>query len=148
MRSKLASARVSIIGLMDPLYTVYTHGQILRMINSSPYELRYVNGTNTSNFQSHINGYWYSNSTGPSYLMRLEQNFGNSSAGIESVVRLPDFQAKGLPIAEKSCIDYVYFNSANDPPIYSIKSTFVDWLRIDSSHLGKYNLSSIATFVR
>ncbi|MFH1181805.1 MAG: hypothetical protein V1702_02510 [Candidatus Woesearchaeota archaeon] len=142
-RSKIASAQISIIGLRDPVYTVYTNGQIIRAINNTLYEGDYASGTppnlDTTNLKDHINQLMYANSTGPSYLMRLEGNLGDSPMGIESIVRLPDLQGQGLPVYEKSSIDYIYFNTSN-PGFCVIKDTFEDWFRLDDAHLAKYQV--------
>jgi hypothetical protein len=139
-RSISSDARVSIIGMRDPIYTYYTAGQIIRQINNTPYEGFYASGVNTSNLILHINQLRYANSTGPSYLMRLEGALdGTSSAGIESIVRLPDLQEKGFPVYERCSVDYVYFGNTT-PTIYRINNTFEDWLRLDDAHLDKYQV--------
>ncbi|MBN2454475.1 hypothetical protein JXB11_02925 [Candidatus Woesearchaeota archaeon] len=134
---------VSIDGLKDPLYTVFTSGKIIRAINMTAYEGNYVSGVDTTNLKEHINSLMYANSSGPSYLMRLEGNLGNSSVGIESIVRLPDLQEQGLPVYERSCVDYIYFGN-DTPEIYVINNTFEDWLRIDDAHLEKYRVEGVA----
>lgn len=142
-RSQIATAQVSLIGLRDPVYIVYTNGQIIRSINNTPYEGDYVSGVDTTNLKEHINQLSYTNSTGPSYLMRLEGDLGSSPAGIESIVRLPDLQSQGLPVYERSSIDYIYFDNTT-PTIYIINNTFEDWFRLDTNHLDKYQVAAIA----
>jgi len=141
-RNMHVSSSVNIIEFKDPLYTIFTNGQIIRAINITPYEGNYASGLGTANLKAHINGLFYTNSTGPSYLMRLEGNLGNSSAGIESIVRLPDLQEQELPIFERSSVDYVYFGESN-PPIFVINSTFEDWFRLDDAHLAKYQVEDM-----
>lgn len=141
-RSKQVSTGVSIIELKDPVYTIFTNGQIIRAINITPYEGNYASGLNTVNLHAHINDLYYANSTGPSYLMRLEGNLGNSSVGIESIVRLPDLQEQGLPVFERSSVDYVYFSNSS-PTIHTINNTFEDWFRLDDAHLDKYQVAGI-----
>ena len=141
-RNKIITTNVSIIGLKDPLYTIFTNGLISRAINMTPHEGSYASGLNTSNLQDHINGLFYANSTGPSYLMRLEGNLGDSPAGVESIVRLPDLEDQGLLVFERSSVDYIYFGSTN-PIIYVINNTFEDWFRLDDAHLEKYQVAGI-----
>jgi hypothetical protein len=142
-RNKVIMSQVSIIGLIDPIYTVYTMGQIVVAVNSTPYESKYASGQNTTNLKDHINRLLYANSTGPSYLMRLQGNLSNSSVGIESIVHLPDFQAHGLLIYERSSVDYIYFGNTT-PTIYKINNTFEDWFRLDSAHLAKYQVAALS----
>ena len=141
-RTMQISTSIDIVEFKDPVYTVFTNGQIIRAINRTPYEGDYTSGASTTNLQAHINGLFYTNSTGPSYLMRLEGNLGNSSMGIESIVRLPDLQEQGLPVFERSSVDYIYFGNAS-PTIYTINNTFEDWFRLDEAHLEKYQVEDL-----
>jgi hypothetical protein len=143
-RNKLVSTKVSIVGLVDPIYTNFTNGQIVMAINITPFEGNYASGQNTTNLKAHISQLLYANSTGPSYLMRLEGNLGNSSVGIESIVNLPDLQAHGLLIHERCSVDYVYFGNAS-PAIRTINNTYVDWFRLDNGHLAKYQVAGLAS---
>ena len=131
------TASVSIVGFDDPLYTIFTDNRIIKAINSTPYDGNYVSGTDTSNLISHINGLYYTNSSGPSFLMRLEGNLSDSPVGIESIVRLPDLEAQGMTVYERSSVDYIYFGNAT-PTIYSINNTYEDWFRLDEAHLDNY----------
>lgn len=142
-RSRNVSASVTILGFKDPLYTIFTNGKISREINITPYEGNYVSGLDTANLQAHINGLYYTTSTGPNFLMRLEGKLTDSITGIESIVRLPDLQAQGIPVFERSSVDYVYFGNST-PPIYIINNTFEDWFRLDDAHLSAYQASSLA----
>ena len=141
-RSQFVTTAVNIQGLKDPVHTIFTNGQILRVINETPYEDDYVSGVNTLNLQAHINDLYYAVSSGPSYLMRLEGDLSNSTLGIESIVRLPDLQAQGIPVFERSSVDYIYFSNAT-PQIFIINNTFEDWFRLDGAHLEKYQVESI-----
>ena len=133
------TASISIIGFDDPLYTIFTNNLIIRVINTTPYEGNYVSGDDTSNLISHINGLYYTNSSGPSFLMRLEGNLGNSSVGIESIVRLPDLEAQGLTVYDRSSVDYIYFGNTT-PTIYAINNTYEGWFRLDEAHLNNYQV--------
>ena len=137
-KSSTAMASVNIIGFTDPLYTIMTGNKISMTINQTPYEGNYVSGTDTTNLKRHIDGLYYANSSGgPSFLMRFEGNLSNSSAGIESIARLPDLQAQGIPIYDRSSVDYIYFGNTT-PTIYKINNTYEDWFRLDDGHLDKY----------
>ncbi len=139
-KKSAVTAQVSLIGFEDPIYTVFTNGQIVRTINTTPYEGSYASGADTTNLKDHINRLLYSNSTGPDFLMRLEGDLdGNSPFGIESIVRLPDLQAQDLQVFERSSVDYVYFGNTT-PAIYAVNQTFEDWFRLDEDHLYKYQV--------
>ena len=138
-KSTSAKTSVSILGFTDPLYTIMTGNKISRVINVTPYEGNYASGADTTNLKDHINGLYYANSSGPSFLMRLEGNLGNSSVGIESIVRLPDLRDQGLPVYDRSSVDYIYFSNIT-PTIYKINQTFEDWFRLDEDHLDKYQV--------
>lgn len=138
-KSGSAAASVSIVGFADPLYTIFTGNKITRTINSTPYEGNYVSGADTTNLINHINGLYYTNSSGPSFLMRLEGNLSDSSVGIESIVRLPDLEAQGLVVYDRSSVDYIYFGNTT-PIIYAINQTFENWFRLDDAHLDKYQV--------
>ncbi|MBI2663730.1 hypothetical protein HYX10_00105 [Candidatus Woesearchaeota archaeon] len=142
-RNVFIESSAELAGLKDPVYTIYTQGKVLRTINITPYEGNYVSGANTENLIGHINALYYANSSGPSYLMRLEGNLNDSEFGIESIVVLPDLQEQGLPVYERSSVDYVYFGNEN-PEIYVINGTFEDWFRLDAEHLEKYQAEDIA----
>ena len=137
-KSATARASVNIIGFTDPLYTIVTGNKISRTINQTPFEGNYVSGADTTNLKLHIDGLYYANSSGgPSFLMRFEGNLSNSSVGIESIVSLPDLQAQGIPVYDRSSVDYIYFGNAT-PTIYKINNTYEDWFRLDDDHLVKY----------
>ena len=140
-KSTSATASVSILGFTDPLYTIMTGNKISRTINVTPYEGNYATGTDTTNLKNHISGLYYANSSGPSFLMRLEGNLSSSpvGAGIESIVRLPDLRDQGLPVYDRSSVDYIYFSNST-PAIYTINQTFEDWFRLDEDHLDKYQV--------
>jgi len=141
-RDILIDTEVSIIKLKDPIYTIFTSGRIVRSINSTPYEGNYASGLNITNLQNHINDLLYANSTGPSYLMRLEGNLNNSPMGIESIVFIPDLEDQGLPVFERTSVDYLYFANSG-LPFFTINNTFESWFRLDDGHLDKYQVRDI-----
>jgi hypothetical protein len=134
--------KVSIIGLRDPFYTIFTNGQLIRAINNTPFEGNYATGSDTSNLIDHVEQHFYANSTGPSFLMRLQGSLGNSTYGIESLVNLPDFQAAGLQVYERSSVDYIYFGNATHT-IYKVNQTYEDWFRLDEDHLNRYQVYNL-----
>ena len=133
---------IPIIGLEDPVFTVNSNGKIIRIINSTPYDGKYVQGTNTSNLTSHIDGYFYTNGTGPSFLMRFEGNYSNSTFGIESFVNVPQLDSYDLPQYKRSMIDYVYFANTSTDAIYVVNSTYTSWLVIDNAHRSRYQVAN------
>lgn len=138
----LAVSSVSILGFADPVYSIYTFGKIQRVINSTQFEGNYASGLDTTNLTAHIDRFYYANSTGPNFLMRLEGNLSDSSTGIESIVRLPDLEDQGLPVYERSSVDYIYFNTST-PIIYKVNNTYESWFRLDAEHLYKYQVYNI-----
>ena len=142
-RSLIVRSNISIINLEDPVYRLNTNGQIIRKINQTPYEEDYVSGLDVSNLIAHIDGRFYTNSSGPSFLMRLEGNLSDSEFGIESFVVLTEHADQELPVYERSAVDYIYFN-ATPVPFYTINNTYEGWFRLDGGHLDKYQASDIA----
>ncbi|MBI4438971.1 hypothetical protein HY640_03510 [Candidatus Woesearchaeota archaeon] len=139
-----ASALVSIIGLEDPFFVINTQGRALRVINSSPFEGNYVVGNNTANLVSHIAGFYYTNSTGPDFLMRFEGNYSGSPFGIETFVNVPELQQKGVSQYERSMVDYVYFGNLSTAALYRVNNTYENWLLIDDAHLAKYQVQGVS----
>ncbi len=139
--NKTAEAEISTIGLEDPVYTIGSYGRIIAIINNTPYEGNYVSGANTSNLLDHNRKAYFANSTGPSFLMRLEGNFSNSTYGIESLLDLTKFQAQGIPVEDRSIVDYVYFSKQNTTN-YRINST-PSWFKVDEGHLNKYQVGGL-----
>ena len=102
------AAPISEKKFVDPLYLISTSGLVNNTIRETPY----LNWP--EDLGLHLNGYFYrEHSDAPSYLMRFENNLGSSPYGIESLVYLPNLQAKGLAIYSKSTVDYIYFGSTN-----------------------------------
>ena len=133
-KQQVLSAFIPIEGLEDPLYIVNGYAKVYRTINQTPYE-----GSYGSNLLSHVNnGYYATNSFAPSFLNRLEGNLSADENGIESFVNLLEFSQQGIPVLEKSCIDYIYFSS-NNPSYYPVAG-MPSWFRIDyeDGHQEKY----------
>ena len=147
MKSNHIGIELSIIGLEDPIYSLNTYGKIINKITQA-------NETNFNDFdvlKNHIsNSYYIASEQGPSFLMRLEGNFSNSTDGIESIVNLKELEIQGLSIKTASAVDYIYFSNE------SISSCMINetinetasynWFRLDDSdsyHLNKYDVECI-----
>ncbi len=141
--NKSIQAKVSIIGLEDPMYTVETGGTVIIAVNRTIYEGNYTSGTDVSNLLSHTYGYSFANSTGPSFLMRMQGNFSNSTYGIESLIDISRLQDQGMIIYDRSIVDYAYFSGMNTTN-YRINGT-PGWFKIDEQHLAKYQVSGLTS---
>ncbi len=137
--------RLSILSLRDPLYVVGTLGRVPNTIRASNYSY-FINDTNdandTTNLLSHLNKSLYiASPSAPSYLMRMEGNFSNSTFGIESLVNIPKLQDQRLEVKNNaSLVDYLYFGSApNQSLCYPIINT-PSWFKIDKQHLKTYEI--------
>jgi len=133
---------ISVEGFEDPVYIVETRGKVSRKINKTPYEGNYVSDSDTTNFSLHLQSKYYTfNPLAPSFIYRLEGKKEASEYGIESFVYIPELSAQGLPVYEKSCIDYIYFSSSN-PTSYKIQG-MPDWFFLDNEHLEKYQVDKL-----
>jgi len=137
--SKVYSVELSILSLEDPLYTISTYNRVVHQINITPYEGSYVSGTDTTNLMEHTTKGFYANSTGPSFLMRFEGNLSNSTFGIESLVYVPYLETQGIPVKQKSVVDYIYFS--NESPTFHRINNTPEWFYLDDEHLEKYQIS-------
>ncbi|MBI3034154.1 hypothetical protein HYY72_03260 [Candidatus Woesearchaeota archaeon] len=142
--NKTVTTTISIIGLEDPLFTLNTQGMVSRTINSTQYEGAYTSLNDTTSLKAHIDNHYYANSTGPSFLMRLEGNYASSAYGIESIVNIPELQQSGAPQYQRSMVDYKYFGNLTTTGLYKIANTYENWLILDNSSLDKYQARSLA----
>lgn len=136
-KQKNITTEISIEGFEDPVYAINSLGRVVNTVDKSPYS----SFSNEANYRHHINESYYINSTtGPSFLMRLEGNLGNSTAGIESIVNLQKFIDQGLTIYTKSGVDYIYFGNGSMSSC-QINETAVQmpWHRLDTTHLSVYD---------
>jgi len=142
------SSQVPITDFEDPFYVVYTEGKVTNTIRLSPYDGDFVSGSNTSNLRSHVNeSYYIPSASAPDFLQRLEGNLSNSTAGMESMVNLVEFQDAGLSVQDRSAVDYIYFDTIDLSAVtFKINGTYESWLRIDntSDHLIVYQVESLA----
>jgi len=134
------STKIPVTFFEDPIYVVNSSAKISRKINQTSYEGNYVNGEDFSNLIDHLNrGYYAANPDAPSFLNRLQGDLSSDENGIESFVYIPDFSAQGIPILDKTIIDYLYFSSQN-PPYHAVEG-MPSWFKIDYAHDEKYGLT-------
>jgi len=141
IRDRYLTTRVDITGFEDPLYVINSKGRITNSIAKSNITQFVVNG-DVTNLLAHTNhSYYIAHNDSPSFLMRINGNLGNSTFGIESLVNLAKFQQQGLPLKDRSIVDYVYFGTQNTVN-YRINNT-PEWFKIDQVHLEVYQVSNI-----
>jgi len=134
---------IDISGFKDPLYAVNTNKKVANVISQTVYEDNYTIGNDVSNLLDHLdNSYYATHTDAPSYLMRFENNINPSVYGIESLVNLEELTEQGIPIEERSAVDYIYWSDSvinnsriNDTP---------DWFYLDEGHLEKYNVTLLS----
>jgi len=140
---------VSLIDIRDPIYSVYTLGKMPNTIRISPPNISdfvYDATNETTNLTLHINNsYYLENELAPSFLMRLEGNFSNSSYGIESLVPIPELIEQDVIYSTtKSIVDYVLFSNITG---YEEKACNVDnmpsWFKLDTNHTNKYEVNKL-----
>ena len=108
-RMQNISTMIPISGFEDPVYIINSNARISKRFNQTIYEGNYVNGNDVTNLLSHVNNdYYAANINAPNFLQRLS---GNLSAdpngfGIESFVNTNKFIQEGIPVYDKSKIDY------------------------------------------
>ena len=140
-RNRFLSTKVSIIGFEDPVYVLNSNGRVTNSIESSNISSFVVNGDPT-NLMIHANNSFYiAHNDAPSFLMRISGDLGNSSQGIESLVNLEKFQQQGLPLKDKSAVDYIYFG-AKTTTDFRINKT-PEWFKLDQGHLDVYQAINI-----
>ncbi len=141
VRERYLVTRIGIAGFEDPLYVINSKGRVTNAIIASNITNFVVNG-NVDNLLMHANNsYYISHNDSPSFLMRLQGSLENSTFGIESLVNLEEFQRQGLPIKDRSIVDYIYFGTKTTTN-FRINNT-PDWFKIDEGHLGTYQVTNI-----
>ncbi len=141
VRDRFLITKISIIDFEDPLYIVHSGGRVTNTIRISNITKFVVNG-DVENLLVHTNESFYIvHNDSPSFLMRLEGEIGNSSAGIESLVNLDEFIGQGLPVKDRSIVDSIYFGTQSTVN-YRINKT-PEWFKIDQDHLDIYQVTNI-----
>jgi len=138
---------VPIIELRDPIYSVQTLNRVPNVIiqtNLTPFVNDVADANDTTNLQIHANESYYIASTmAPSYVMRLEGNFSNSTYGIESLVNIQELTYQGLTIETlKSIVDYIYFdpNVSTTLDLCSGIINLTSWFKVERDHLQTYEI--------
>lgn len=135
------SATIDVDNFEDPLYVIATNGLVTNKIVQTPYTL-FVQGTNVANLSAHVaNSHYAATPLAPNFMQRLEGDFTPHPQGIESFVNLPRLSAAGIPVLDKSTIDYIYFSSQN-PETYSVQG-MPGWFKIDEAHVGVYGVGNL-----
>lgn len=140
---------VPISNLKDPLYSVNTYGKVQNFIvptNISDIDdfIRF-NGTDTFNFETHLNNSFYiASDAAPNFMMRFEGNTSSSPFGIESLIYLPLLQGQDdLDVyLNRSLIDHVYFGNKNYTYV-CYKDDLPNWFKIDSDRVNDYDLDEL-----
>ncbi len=151
IRNRYLTQSISIIGFEDPLYIVNSKGRVTSTIRITNITKFVVNGK-VDNLLSHMNNsYYIAHNDGPSFLMRLEGNLGNSTYGIESLVNLNKFQQQGLTLKDRSIVDYIYFGTKATTN-FRVNNT-PEWFKIDGTlpapgsskgeHLDAYQVRNV-----
>lgn len=151
LRNRHLTQSISIIGFEDPLYIVNSKGRVTSTIRATNITNFVVNGK-VDNLLSHMNSsYYIAHNDGPSFLMRLEGNLGNSTYGIESLVNLNKFQQQGLALKDRSIVDYIYFGTKATTN-FRVNNT-PEWFKIDGTlpapgpgkgeHLDAYQVRNV-----
>jgi hypothetical protein len=146
-RTASFSAYIPIESFEDPLYIVETNSTIVYNINRTIFSA-FASGTNVSNLSLEAERHYYTNATAPSFLMRLEGDFNCTddarcnNGGIESLVYLPELDAQGIIVKDKSCVDYIYFSDDN-PDAKNIQGMPM-WFKLDNESLDVYGVRSLA----
>ena len=146
MRSNHLQTEVSILGLEDPTYSLNTYGKIINKIvqaNETDFDDLDV-------LKNHISqSYYIASERAPSFLMKLEGNFSNSTWGIESIVNFQEFEIQDITVKTASAVDYIYFDNVSVSSCIinqTQNATGYDWFRLDDSdsyHLNKYDVECI-----
>jgi len=148
-KEKSISSIIEIDGFEDPMYWVETNGVVENRITRTNFSY-FVSGSDISNLLNHTyGGYYTAFSEAPSYLMRLHGDFNNSEYGTESLVDIQNLINRGVPVDDKSIVDYIYF-SDNNPVKYHVAGA-PSWFKLDNSsnmdnnqtHLDLYEVDDL-----
>lgn len=136
---------VSVEGLVDPLYLLYTNGLIKRTIRAPNITVYGATGVDTAL----VREFYMQSADGPSFLDRLEGRLTqgtynvSQTIGLETFVYLPEIQANGLQVKTgQSSIDYLYFSSSNNPG-QSVNNSAYSWLKMNTGQATKYGVTLV-----
>lgn len=133
-KHEVITSHVDIEGLEDPFYVLGTNGLVShRFLVSNTTD--FVDGSDISVLLNHSYGGFYVSFAGaPSYLMRLQGNFSSSPFGVESLVDKSLLSLYGVPLEDKSIVDYFYFGPEN--PFSWHVSGAPSWFKLDNRSDG------------
>ncbi len=148
-RDKAVSSYIELEGFEDTFYVLGTNGLVENRIERTIWG-SFTNGSDISNLLNNTyEGYYVEFSGAPSYLMRLEGDFGESEYGIESLVDIDELSSKGVSTKDKTIVDYIYF-SDDDPVKYHVSGA-PSWFKLDNvsnmhgnqSHVSLYEIENL-----
>ncbi|MBD3355195.1 hypothetical protein GF361_04385 [Candidatus Woesearchaeota archaeon] len=148
-RDKTVSSYIELEGFEDPFYVLGTNGLVENRVERTTWR-NFTDGSDISNLLNHTyEGYYVNFAGAPSYLMRLEGDFGESEYGIESLVDIDELSSKGVSTKDKTIVDYIYFSS-DDPANYHVSGA-PSWFKLDNttnmhgnqSHLVLYEVEEL-----
>lgn len=103
---KAFSTKVSIHGMEDPMYTIYSEGKVARLVVPTNFS-----GWDIENLTAHFRNKTYIQSnSAPSFLDRMVDNIVPSPFGIETLVDSEELNDYGLTIYNYSHVDWMYWN--------------------------------------
>ncbi|MBW2996249.1 hypothetical protein KY332_03040 [Candidatus Woesearchaeota archaeon] len=150
-RRKSIKSYIELEDFEDPFYPLGTNGVVENRIRRTIHD-DFVIGSNIDNLLNHTyEGYYIEFTGAPSYLMRLEGDFGSSEYGIESLVDIDELVTKGVGVEDKTIVDYIYFNDSNDPSKSHVSGA-PSWFDLDNSSnmdnsLGHFDLYEVTGLV-
>lgn len=131
-RTVETGSNIDIEGLEDPVYFVKSLGRLSNTLN-------FTNETDLTTLVgwSENNSRYRASNKSPSFLMRLEGDFGPSPFGIESIVNGNRFLVQGVSTYDgKSSIDALYFSTiGHDERCMSGQPS---WFRLDVERFDDY----------
>ncbi len=145
---------VPIMGLIDPLYSVNTNGDVPATINNFtlPPEGFVDASNNTEQLKLVSQGYFFRESnSSPIFLQRFTNDLSPSDLGIESLVDLPTINTlHGSVLKDRSIVDYIYFSSSPNTTtdrcqIQNMNLPPDDWFRLDAAHMDDYELDAMTS---
>jgi hypothetical protein len=133
---------IPIENLRDPLYSKNTLNRVpntIRRLNTSTL----VDGTDTTNLQTHINGSYYIASTyAPNFIMRFEGRIDADPNGIESIVDIQALSDQEITVYEDRVkIDYIYFNDISTDKVCNVENLSSEmYFVIPSNRINLYQI--------
>lgn len=128
---------ISITNFTDPVYSLNTNGLVNPQIIQTPFQT-----FDASAINSHIaNGYYRDRNNSPSFIDRLEGNIlvpSHPEYGIESLVDVTDIPDDYLQPADRTDVDYLYFESTTTGT--AVSGVSYSWFRLDTGHRSDYGV--------